>query len=166
MYRLVNSPEDLGDVPGELRSLVGSCLAKHPGDRPTARQLLAEVGALQPAPGWLAESIMGSFIQDPAVPATASNPSPDGDLGPAGGRRSAAAAPRPPARAGTAGPGRHRISRPLALVCLTGGLVAGSAVAAFALIGANRPTPAASHVQPQAGAGAVATSPRLARPTR
>ena len=64
MYRLVNSPADLGDVPGELRPLVGSCLAKHPGDRPTARELLAEVGALQPAPGWLAESIMNSFIQD------------------------------------------------------------------------------------------------------
>ena len=28
MYRLVNSPADLGSVPGELRSLVGSCLAK------------------------------------------------------------------------------------------------------------------------------------------
>ena len=54
-------------MPGELRSLVGSCLAKHPGDRPTARELLAEVGALQPAPGWLAESIMSSFIQDPAA---------------------------------------------------------------------------------------------------
>ena len=67
MYRLVNNPADLDSVPGELRSLVASCLAKHPGDRPTARQLLAEVGALQPAPGWLAESIMDSFIQDPAA---------------------------------------------------------------------------------------------------
>src|SRR5438046_3362869 len=64
MYRLVNDPADLSDVPGELRSLVGSCLAKHPGDRPTAREVLAEVGALQPAPGWLAESILSSFIQD------------------------------------------------------------------------------------------------------
>ena len=68
MYRLVNSPADLSSVPDELRSLVGGCLAKHPGDRPTARELLAEVGALQPAPGWLAESIMNSFIQDPPAP--------------------------------------------------------------------------------------------------
>src|SRR5581483_1011501 len=37
MYRLVNSPPDLASVPGELRALVGGCLAKHPGDRPTAR---------------------------------------------------------------------------------------------------------------------------------
>ena len=67
MYRLVNNPADLGDVPGALRSLISSCLAKHPGARPTARQVLAEVGALQPAPGWLAESIMNGFIQDPAA---------------------------------------------------------------------------------------------------
>ncbi|HET9974823.1 MAG TPA: serine/threonine-protein kinase, partial [Streptosporangiaceae bacterium] len=36
MYRLVNMPAKLDDVPGELRPLVGRCLAKHPGDRPTA----------------------------------------------------------------------------------------------------------------------------------
>ena len=163
MYRLVNNPADLGDVPGELRSLIGSCLAKHPGDRPTARQVLAEVGALQPAPGWLAESIMNGFIQDPAaaglagagkqVAQTETAARPPG----ADPRRR----PRQQLRRGTGGPGRHRISRPLASACLTGGLVAGSAVAAFALIGANH-TPAASHLQPQAGAGAVATSPASA----
>src|SRR4029077_17313842 len=37
MYRLVNTPANLGDVPGALRSLISSCLAKHPGARPTAR---------------------------------------------------------------------------------------------------------------------------------
>ena len=38
MYRLVNSPANLGSVPGELRGLVGNCLAKHPSDRPIARE--------------------------------------------------------------------------------------------------------------------------------
>jgi serine/threonine protein kinase len=177
MYRLVNSPANLGDVPGELRSLVGGCLAKHPGDRPTARELLAEVGALQPAPGWLAESIMSSFIQDPPGPAAAdqaiadpadvgkqvavteiSAPPPRAARPPRSGQP-----PRPgqPLRGGTGGPGRHRISRTLASACLTGGLVAGSAVAAFSLIGANH-TPPASHHQPQAGAGAVANAPASA----
>jgi serine/threonine protein kinase len=174
MYRLVNTPANLDDVPGELRSLVGSCLAKFPGDRPTARQLLAEVGALQPAPGWLAESIVNSFVQDPAGPAAA-------ELVVAGGQvalTEAAAAPpqaappqaaQPPRsgpplrsggpdRGGAGGPGRHRVSRTLASACITGGLVAGSAVAAFALLGANH-TPASGHLQPQAGAGAVANSP-------
>jgi hypothetical protein len=164
MYRLVNNPADLGDVPGALRSLISSCLAKHPGARPTARQVLAEVGALQPAPGWLAESIMNGFIQNPAaaglagagkqVAQTETAARPPG----AGPRRR----PRQHLRRGTGGPGRHRISRPLASACLTGGLVAGSAVAAFTLIGANHHTPAASHLQPQAGAGAVATSPAAA----
>ena len=159
MYRLVNNPADLDNVPGELRSLVASCLAKNPGHRPTARQVLAEVGALQPAPGWLAESIMDIFIQDPAGAAAANLTETSA--------RSAGAVPLPrsgrPLRRGSGGPGRHRISRPLASACLTGGLVAGSAVAAFALIGANHHTPvAASHLQPQAGAGAVATSPAAA----
>jgi hypothetical protein len=168
MYRLVNNPADLDDVPGALRSLISSCLAKHPGARPTARQVLAEVGALQPAPGWLAESIMNGFIQDPAAAGLAG-------AGLAGAGKKVAqteTAARPPGaappggpghlRRGTGGPGRHRISRPLASACLTGGLVVGSAVAAFALIGANHHTPAASHLQPQAGAGAVATSPAAA----
>ncbi|HTQ88455.1 MAG TPA: serine/threonine-protein kinase, partial [Streptosporangiaceae bacterium] len=137
MYRLVNSPAKLGDVPGELRPLVGRCLAKHPGDRPTAGELLAEVGALQPAPGWLAESIMSSFVLDRSAVAA---------LGPAEASKLIAltdAAGQPPRsgeppRGATSRPGRHRVSRTLASAVLTGALVAGSAVAAFALIGANR----------------------------
>jgi len=161
MYRLVNSRADLDSVPGELRSLVASCLAKQPGDRPTARQLLAEVGALQPAPGWLAASIMDIFIQDPSGPAAANltetSARPPGIVPLPRSGRPLRRRPR-----GPSGPGRHRISRPLASACLTGGLVAGSAVAAFALIGANHAPAARHHLQPQAGAGAVATSPASA----
>ncbi len=154
MYRLVNSPANLGSVPGELRSLVGSCLAKHPSDRPTARELLAEVGAIQPAPGWLAESIMSSFAQDRLAAAPLSPADADNLIALTG-----ASGQPPPASPGR--PGRHRISRPLASAGLTGALVAASALAAFALIGADR-TPAASHGQPQVGAGAVATAPAVA----
>jgi hypothetical protein len=168
MYRLVNVAAKLDDVPGELRPLVGRCLAKHPGDRPTAGELLAEVGALQPAPGWLAESIMNSFVQTQSAAAPAElaeivaptgtstsavllAPAPPG--APRGGR---------PARPGGPGrPGRHRISRPLASAGLTAGVVLGSAVAAFALIGANR-TPTPGPAQPQAAAGSPATAPALA----
>src|SRR6204780_333528 len=45
MYRLVNSPADLSEVPGSLRYLVGSCLAKEPGERPSASGVLRELGA-------------------------------------------------------------------------------------------------------------------------
>ena len=152
MYRLVNSPASLGKVPRELRGLIGSCLAKHPSDRPTARELLAQVGAIQPAPGWLAESIIASFTQNRSAAASSGRcgQPPRADRG----------AVRP-AVAWRAGRRRHRISRPLASACLSGGLVAASAVAVFALIGADR-TPHTTGLQPQAGAGSVATAPASA----
>ena len=158
MYRLVNSPASLGDVPGELRGLVGSCLAKHPSDRPTARELLAQVGAIQPTPGWLAESRFSSFSQDRSavVSSAAVSSGGGGDL--LALTEAASGQPQP---GGGGRPGRHRISRPLASVCLSGGLVAASAVAVFALIGADR-TPHAAGVRPQTRAGVVATAPSSA----
>jgi eukaryotic-like serine/threonine-protein kinase len=48
MYRLVNSPPDLGELPDELRPPVEACLAKQPGSRPTASRLLAEFRAIRP----------------------------------------------------------------------------------------------------------------------
>ncbi len=160
MYRLVNSPASLGSVPDELRGLVGSCLAKHPGDRPTARELLTQVGAIQPAPGWLAESIISGFTQDRSAARAAGSGDGAGGLDNLLALMTSAASGQPqPDGAGR--PGRHRISRPLASACLSGGLVAASAVAVFALIGADR-TPHAAGLQPQAGAGAAATAPSSA----
>ena len=153
MYRLVNSPASLGNVPGELRGLVGRCLAKHSGDRPTARELLTQVGAIQPAPGWLAESIISSFTQDRSAIGFSDGA---GNLLALTG----AASGQPPLGGGGR-PGRHRISRPLASAGLSAGLAAAAAVAVFALIAADR-TPHATDVQPQAGAGVVATAPSSA----
>ena len=150
MSRLVNSPASLGKVPRELRGLIGTCLAKHPSDRPTARELLAQVGAIQPAPGWLAESIIASFTQNRSAAASS---------GGAGNLLALTGAPSGQPSPGRGG--RHRISRPLASACLSGGLVAASAVAVFALIGADR-TPRTTGLQPQAGAGSVATAPASA----
>ncbi len=156
MYRVVNNPPNLDGVPGDLRPLVGLCLAKDPGDRPAADQFLAELGAIQPAPGWLAESIMSSFAQtqSAAVPAELA------ELVAPTGIPALEASFRAPPDGKQVRPGRHgrhRISRPLASACLTGTLVAGSAVAAVALIGAGR-TPAASDVRPQAAAGSTASA--------
>jgi eukaryotic-like serine/threonine-protein kinase len=157
MYRLVNEPAKLDNVPEELRPLVGRCLAKHPGDRPTAGELLAEVGALQPAPGWLAESIMNSFAQTQSAAAPAELAE---IVAPTGTWAKPAGFERSPRAAGPGRPGRHRISHPLASIGLTAGLAIGSAVAAFALIGAIR-TPAAGPAVPQAAAGNPATAPAL-----
>ena len=150
MSRLVNSPASLGKVPRELRGMIGSCLAKHPSDRPTACELLAQAGAIQPAPGWLAESIIASFTQDRSAAASSGGAGNPLALTEAASGR--------PLFGGPGRPGRHRISRSLTSACLSAGLVAACAVAVFALIGADR-TPHTAGVQPQAGAGSVATAP-------
>ena len=156
MSRLVNNPAKLRGVPGELRGLIGNCLAKDPSDRPTARELLTQVGAIQPSPGWLAESIIASFAQDRSVAGFA------GGAGSLLALTGAASGQPQPGSGGRSG--RHRISRSLASACLAGGLVAASAVAVFALIGADR-TPHTPGIRPQAGAGVVATSPSSASNT-
>jgi serine/threonine protein kinase len=148
MYRLVNNPANLSSVPAELRRLVESCLARDPGDRPAARELLDQVGAIQPAPGWFAESMIAGLAQDRSAAGSSSAGSLPALTG---------AVPAKPPPGGGKRPGRHRISRPLASACLSGGLAAACAVAVFALIGADRPAGGGS-VQPRASAGAVATA--------
>jgi outer membrane protein assembly factor BamB len=53
VYRVVHGEPDLADVPDEIRSLVERCMAKLPQDRPTATDLLAELGDPEPISGWL-----------------------------------------------------------------------------------------------------------------
>jgi len=77
LYRVVHGTPGLDQVPAEVRPLIERCLAKEPGQRPTANGLLADVGALQPNATWLPESIIRAFAQDAApgpAPATAAMP--------------------------------------------------------------------------------------------
>jgi len=166
LYRLVNDPPSLDLLPEEIRPLVASCLAKLPGDRPTALEALAEVGAIQPARGWLSESI----IYGSAADELADQPdSPTENLfrfagsfaGPAVAGIAVAAAAGSAGAAGSAaaagGAGRHvrrRLSRPLASACITGGLVAACVAAVFGLTGASPKAlaPLAPQAQPQARA--------------
>ena len=64
LYRVVHGSPGPDRVPSEVRPLIERCLAKDPGQRPTADGLLAEVGALQPTANWLPESIIRAFAQD------------------------------------------------------------------------------------------------------
>ena len=64
--RLVHSPPNLDHLPAEMRPLIGRCLAKDPGRRPTADQVLATVGAVWPATGWLPEGALNALAQGTA----------------------------------------------------------------------------------------------------
>ena len=67
LYRVVHGDPSLDRVPTDVRPLIERCLAKDPSRRPTADGLLAEVGALQPTPDWLPDSIIRAFARDPAA---------------------------------------------------------------------------------------------------
>ena len=77
MYRLLNEPPDLGDLPaGLLRDTLAACLAKDPGRRPLPSDLLARFAASDPglpAPG-------PGETQVAETPARHDEPSPGRDL--------------------------------------------------------------------------------------
>ena len=61
MYRVVFTPPDTSGLPAELRPLVERCLAKDPKQRPTTKQILAELNTAPPAAGWLPGPITQAF---------------------------------------------------------------------------------------------------------
>ena len=115
-YRLVYAPPSLGSLPAGLRPLVERCLAKDPGERPTAGEVLAAACAVQSPPGWLPDPAVSVFA--PYVP--------------------------PDPVAVTAAPGRRRraLGRPLAAAGTTAGVLAAAVVAGLAMSGPPRHLPA------------------------
>jgi eukaryotic-like serine/threonine-protein kinase len=67
VYRVVHAPARLEGTPEEIRPLIERCLAKEPGERPTASEFLTETAAVHPMTGWLPGSITGAFRVGPAV---------------------------------------------------------------------------------------------------
>ncbi|MFI6641566.1 serine/threonine-protein kinase [Streptomyces sp. NPDC050504] len=67
LYRVVHRDPDLSEVPGALRPLVEGCLAKEPGERPTAEEVLDRLAVRAgdgPPEGWPGKGAR------PAAPAT------------------------------------------------------------------------------------------------
>ena len=67
LERVVREPADLRDAPAEVRPLIERCLAKDPGRRPTAAEMLAEVTAAQSAMELRTESA-GAHAKLPSRP--------------------------------------------------------------------------------------------------
>jgi hypothetical protein len=74
VFRVVFAPAQLDTVPGEIRPLVERCLAKDPGERPSASELLTEIGAMQPEAGWLPDPVTGALAGSQAQVVTAPPP--------------------------------------------------------------------------------------------
>jgi eukaryotic-like serine/threonine-protein kinase len=144
VYRVVHSPASLDHVPAEVRLLIDRCLAKDPGQRPTARELLAETSAVEPVAGWLPEPMTQTFLQLPGLSGVAAAgatpgypPPPNGTThAPSGASRAAAATVPPPpgsASGGRESRPRRSLRRPLAIAAIVAGLAAASTAGGMAL---------------------------------
>ena len=120
LYRVVFASPDTTGLPTELRPLVERCLAKDPHQRPSTEQILTELNADPPAPGWLPEPITQAFPSHPptepgpVVPTAADGLAVPPTTPPTAAPR-AAATPGPalpPPATGTQTPGRRAEGRP------------------------------------------------------
>jgi eukaryotic-like serine/threonine-protein kinase len=134
IYRVIHSEPDIAGLPGQLRSLVGRCLAKDPRQRPTPGDLLTELGPGQLASDWLpaplTEVLTGYTPPDPAAEqATETSPPARQTI--------------PPEQSGGPAdpPGTRRNVRRLAWVAALAVLIAGSVSAAVALSSGSTPEP-------------------------
>jgi serine/threonine protein kinase len=160
VYRVVYSPPNLDNLPAGIRPLIERCLAKDPAQRPTAAQLLAEAGAARLTTAWLPEPVTRTLIQAPQA-------APEPRLihpGPAATRMDVA---RP---AGPGRPGRRprrRAWRPVAVVSLSVGLLAGCTFTGMALTsGSGHPSgvQATQTVSPATSSPAPSASPSTSLP--
>jgi serine/threonine protein kinase len=184
-YRAVHDQPNLDRVPAELRALIDRCLAKDPGQRPTAALVLAEAGGTQPLPGWLPARLTRAFTALPDLPAAVPTPTVvNPELAPAfaqtrvgraqpGSPLTVTAARMQPEWAAVEQPRRDQrdragrrvrraLLRPLAVASIVAGLIGASAATGFALTGSSHPP--VVHV-PQMAAAAQTTSPAAPAPS-
>jgi eukaryotic-like serine/threonine-protein kinase len=150
-YRAVHRQANLDRVPAEVRGLIQRCLAKDPGQRPTARDLEFAAGAraVPATERWLPEPVTRTFLE---LPETA-------DLsGTITSARLTPVAPPAPAHPGhLARPGWHegrrqrRLARPLTIAAMLVGLLAASAAGGVALAASVHHAPGAHSGQALSG---------------
>ena len=71
VYRVVHGEPDLAGLPDEISSLVARCMAKLPGQRPTAADIVAELGDFEPVSGWFAGGGTGEASRPEQLAGTA-----------------------------------------------------------------------------------------------
>jgi Protein kinase domain len=152
VYRAVHEPPTLDGVPEELRALIGKCLAKEPGDRPTASDLVAELADLQPG----AQRRQGLAA---AAPAGFAGAAPTQSV-------PGAAAAAAPARGGS-GPHRSPWLRrgPLVPAVSAVAVLTAAAVVTAATLGGPGGSGARTSAGPTTSASTIATAADSAAPT-
>ena len=151
-YRLVYGTPGLDQLPADLRPLVEQCLAKDPGRRPTAGEVLAAANAMQPAAGWP----LAAFALPGGPP-----PGPLPALVPGPRQPSSLSQPVSPPR-----PARRAWWRPLTAAGVAAGVAAASVAVSFALGGTPRHSAAAFLVpgaMPTLAPAVPGTSPPASR---
>ena len=155
VYRVVYSPPNLDHLPAEVRPLIERCLAKDPAARPTAARLLAEAAAVHPATAVLPVTRLDSGLPTMTAP-TMSAPAL------ASPRASTRRQPVPgqPARHA-----RRRAWRPLAVVSLSVGLLAGCTFTGVALTSGSVHTMSPATATPTTSVSASTSAPATVTPT-
>ena len=170
VYRVVHSPASLDHVPAEVRPLIQRCLAKDPGQRPTAREILAETASVEPVAGWLPEPLTQTFLRYPGLfgapqagTAPGYAPAPYGAIPaePSASRAVTAAVASPPPGLASGQPRRDYrrprsgLRRPLAVAAIVAGLAAASTAGGMVLTAAQRQSPGAQSTQQATSAQTV-----------
>ena len=171
MYRVVHGTPRLDRLPGPVRPLAERCLAKDPGQRPTAEQFLAELTAAHPSAADLTDWLPASILQAAAWPrpaATGHAPEPA-----AGATRQPRHARRGPGRLANVAPSRSPSSPPAPDATSAPTLTTAAAhhrpgsatLAEQQAADVVRSAPAGAHAKPDApGVPAAAVGPASSRP--
>jgi serine/threonine protein kinase len=133
-YRAVYRQVNLDRVPAEVRGLIDRCLAKDPGQRPAARDLMFAAAAIPPTECWAPAPVTRTFTELPAD-RDGSRTLTSARLSPV----SQTAPDRADRRQGREQERRQR-RRPLAIASVVVGILAASAAGGIAVAGCTSQT--------------------------
>jgi serine/threonine protein kinase len=134
-YRAVYRQVNLDRVPAEVRGLIDRCLAKDPGQRPAARDLMFAAAAIPPTERWAPAPVTRTFTELPAGQ--------DGSRTLTSARLSSVSQTTPDRvdrQQGRRQQGRRQRRRPLAIASVVVGILAASAAGGIAVAGCTSQT--------------------------